>query len=247
MIKPPYGRQGNKFYILEDLMPYIPEHKIYIEPFFGSGALFWNLPKCEKSIINDKSKDIYNLLKLLQKAPPGVLRFPHFTRLEDMQEFYFKKPISLPDKIIYLKIKLSLGFNGMPVKNDKIYKFANWEDFRSNSNIYTQKLKNVIILNEDYQKVIKNYDHHDAFIFLDPPYENSDKDFYEDTIINYENLCDLLKSIKGKFLLTINDSPLIRKIFKDFIIIKKNIKSQGWRTDNRHQVRKELFIMNYYF
>ena len=83
------------------------------------------------------------------------------------------------------------------------------------------------------------------FFFIDPPYENTDKTFYNESQFDYEKLAYILKNIKGLFLLTLNDTKNIRNIFKDFIIKKINVKSQGWRNNNKHIVRKELFIMNY--
>ena len=79
--------------------------------------------------------------------------------------------------------------------------------------------------------------------FIDPPYENTSENFYlENNIIDYNDLFFLLQNIKGKFLLTLNDSLYIRKIFKNFIIKKITVKSfwQGKKD------RKELLIMNYY-
>lgn len=37
-------RLGNKKSIAHKIIPYFPEHKIYIEPFFGSGGMFFNKP-----------------------------------------------------------------------------------------------------------------------------------------------------------------------------------------------------------
>jgi DNA adenine methylase len=55
---------------------------------------------------------------------------------------------------------------------------------------------------------------------LDPPYENTNIDFgyAEDTDFYFERLATLLRLIKGKFLMSINDSPNIRRSFKGFNI-----------------------------
>jgi DNA adenine methylase len=84
---------------------------------------------------------------------------------------------------------------------------------------YRERLKDTIILNTSYENVIKEYDSPTTFFYLDPPYENSKKTTssrYES--IDYTQLRDTLKSIQGKFLLSINDSPFIRELFKDFTI-----------------------------
>jgi len=57
-------------------------------------------------------------------------------------------------------------------------------------------------------------------------------------------MADRLKKIKGKFLLSINDSTEIREIFKDFKISGLSVEGGG---NSRIAVntRKELLIKNY--
>jgi hypothetical protein len=57
-------------------------------------------------------------------------------------------------------------------------------------------------------------------------------------------LRDLLKNLKGKFLLTMNDSKNIRDLFKGFYQVKKNVKSVS-NSPYFQKMRKELFISNY--
>ena len=54
-----------------------------------------------------------------------------------------------------------------------------------------------------------------AFFYLDPPYEES-KDY--PNAVNPIDVYNAVKKIKGKFMLSYNDSPLIRNIFKNYNI-----------------------------
>ena len=40
-LKTPISYYGGKQKMLKYLLPMIPKHNVYIEPFFGGGALFW--------------------------------------------------------------------------------------------------------------------------------------------------------------------------------------------------------------
>ena len=40
-------RLGNKSKIAADIQKHFPQHKIYIEPFFGAGGMFFNKPKAK--------------------------------------------------------------------------------------------------------------------------------------------------------------------------------------------------------
>jgi DNA adenine methylase len=106
-------------------------------------------------------------------------------------------------------------------------------------------MKNTKVLNQDYASVIKNEDSAGSFIYLDPPYEDS-KGLYKESSMDYEKLASILRNVKGKFLMSINDSANIRKIFKGFKITSISVEGAG-RTgsDIGTGVRKELLIRNY--
>jgi DNA adenine methylase len=78
------------------------------------------------------------------------------------------------------------------------------------------RLKGVTILNQDYKKVLKKYDGENVLFYLDPPYYKTDNKSYSNKNIDFEELLDTLKDLKGYFVLSINDDPYIRKLFKDF-------------------------------
>jgi len=117
--------------------------------------------------------------------------------------------------------------------------------FRDNLEFYKDKINKAIITNCDYETIVKKYDSDDTFFFIDPPYEDTDNRFYLGGKFDYEHLHEVLKNIKGDFLITINDSPYIRDLFKDFRIKSIDVMS-GWRHKGTNK-RKELFIMNYKF
>ena len=56
-------RLGNKQAIAHKIIPYFPPHKIYIEPFFGAGGMFFNKPKAKYNIVNDLDSDVFNLFQ----------------------------------------------------------------------------------------------------------------------------------------------------------------------------------------
>ena len=58
-------RLGNKQAIAKKFLPYFPEHKIYIEPFFGAGGMFFNKPKAKYNIVNDLDSDVFNLFMVV--------------------------------------------------------------------------------------------------------------------------------------------------------------------------------------
>jgi DNA adenine methylase len=71
----------------------------------------------------------------------------------------------------------------------------------------------------DAVELIKKYDSHDAFFYVDPPYYNADMGHYGGYTANdFESLLKTLSTVKGKFLLSCYPSELI----------KKYINKNGW-------------------
>jgi len=58
-------RLGSKKKIAKKIQAYFPPHKIYIDPFFGAGGMFFNKPKAKYNIVNDLDSDVFNLFQVV--------------------------------------------------------------------------------------------------------------------------------------------------------------------------------------
>lgn len=63
--------------MLKWILPLIPQHKVYCEPFFGGGAVFWAKEPTEAEIINDYNGMVVNFYEQLK------LNFGELKRLID--------------------------------------------------------------------------------------------------------------------------------------------------------------------
>jgi len=81
------------------------------------------------------------------------------------------------------------------------------------------RLAHVVIENLPWLEFLKRYDRKETFFYLDPPYYNKPVYKYNFTSLSmYEELSNALRSVKGTFILSINDHKDIRQAFKGFII-----------------------------
>jgi len=105
-------------------------------------------------------------------------------------------------------------------------------------------MENTTILNEYYKKVMYKYDSPNTFFYLDPPYEKSDGLYIHDTV-SINELYDILSKIKGFFLLSYNNSPIAKKLFKDYRIRILNTKYGKGTEGGQNIKKKELSISNF--
>jgi len=187
--------------------------------------------------LNDKDKDIYIALKGLKSKGEYINK--KFNRTNVNKEYFNKikdktDPVSILEKIKYSFFNKGKSYSPSIIKRGT---------FQTDFSKFKDKLKNTTILNKDALKVIEKYDSPKTFFYLDPPYENLKQNDYKN-YIDPQELYNVLKNIKGKFLLSYNDSENIRNIFKEFD--KHQIKTKYSRTQYiKERPKTELIIKNY--
>jgi DNA adenine methylase len=241
----PFCRVGRKRRIKDIIEKHSPEEfDIYVEPFVGTGDIYFHLttPKIQ-SYLNDKDKMVVEGFELLKKNIPITDIEKFKTMTHEMKKVFVKQSHSEPiDKlatILYIQAETYGGkCSGELIRS----KSSNIETKLRKVPKYSEFMKNTTITNGDYKTLLK-HDTPNTFFFFDPPYEKSDK-LYSETEIDYRDMANKLKNLKGKFILTINDSPLIRDIFKDFEITPIDVMGRGKQGVGKG-IRKELLIKNY--
>jgi len=106
-----------------------------------------------------------------------------------------------------------------------------------------KRLDMVIIENLSYERVIEKYDTKSNFFYCDPPYmlgytyDNS-KQF------SHETLRDILKGIKGRFILSYDDNPEVLKLYKSFDL-KHVTRTKGINRKEGKSEFNEVIIANF--
>ncbi len=258
MNQSPFVRLGNKLKIVKTLEMYMPkDFKTYIEPFVGSGSLILNLLlENKKVIINDIDKQLIDAYKYVKKVNKKNFLYMDKNLYKDVDEYLdvlneindsllSKKKLTLKESFIKEMLNaLTFGSKGQ----GKLYNKKINLIYRFDKRIPTLKdtLEDVIIENKDYSEIIKKYDSKKSFFFLDPPYQNS-KQLYKHGDFDLVEFSKIVKQIKGKVMITLNDSMKVRELFKDFRIIKIKVRGQkgGVRDGLGAGYRDELIILNY--
>ncbi len=115
------------------------------------------------------------------------------------------------------------------------------------------RLKNVQIENLDFGQLIRKYDRETTLFYIDPPYVSTEYYYnHYKTLFTKEDhirLANLLKEIRGKFVLSYYKHPLILELYKDYkILFRKTRKSSAGTTKNTKKPfpeATEMLILNY--
>ena len=251
-IKTPFGHPAGKHFLRKEIIPRLPEAKRYVETFCGSASILFGIDaeKYEEEVINDIDKDYISAFKFFKNMTEDDLRrlkqykwTPSKLFFDELKNKQFKSNIENVGKFLYLSWN---SFNCM----GKNYSEQNHNAIERLDRIYAQvkpRLKNVTVLNNDALEIIKQYDSVDTIMYMDPPYPGKWNPLFGKDEFDFEELAQVLKSIKGKFLLSLEYDKQYEELFKQFNIIKVNIRASGntWVGEGRQKENTEILIANY--
>lgn len=221
-MKTPITYYGGKQKLVKDILPLIPKHTLYCEPFIGGGAIFFSKPKSKVEVINDTNREMINFYRVAQtdfvslereisislhsrslhRDAKAIYENPHlFSELKRAWAVWILSTQSFCsglDKAWGYDIKKNS--TSLKIKNKR-------EAFTEEVSI---RLQDVQIECADALRIITSRDNKDAFFYCDPPYYNSDMGHYDGyTIDDFENLLKSLSKIEGKFMLSSYPSELL--------------------------------------
>ncbi len=229
-VAPAAGYIGGKRNLAGRLVPLLDrvEHNGYAEPFVGMGGIFLrrrSRPRVE--VINDVSGDVATFFRVLQRHYSyflDMLRFRVASRSE-FERLRAQQPETLTDleravRFLYLqrlafggKVEgRNFGISGGGVSTFNVTKL---EPMLADIH---DRLAGVVIEQLGYADFIRRYDRPGMLFYLDPPYWGCETDYGSDVFgrDDFAALADQLAGIKGRFVLSINDTPGARSVFARF-------------------------------
>lgn len=251
------GKHGKE----ETYVNIMPSHKIYVDCFFGSGAVtFYKeiVMPAKITVVNDKNDMLINYMLQLKDNPEEL--YEECSALpfsETLFERYKWDPCP-DDKMeqavrFYYLMRCCYGGGGHKYKNGL---GLSRDQNKANQLKYATELipqmagyiKNWNILCRDFEDVIRYYDSNDTLFFCDPPYFDKE-DMYAGgfTKKDHRRLYETLSNIKGKVILCYYEHPEIEKMYAGWNKICYNKASQIQKRDvgQKMEVRNEIVYMNY--
>lgn len=203
-------------------------HTLYAEAFVGMGGVFLRRkfhPKTE--VINDFSRDVTTLFRILQRHYPQFLDTLKYqiTSRSEFERLKKTDPDTLTDleraaRFLYLQ---RTSFGGKVTGQNFGVTFDRGARFNLTSLVpmledIHERLSGVIIECLHFAEFITRYDRPLALFYLDPPYYNCEEDYGKGLFSkeDFAVLAKVLSGLQGKFLLSLNDVPAVREIFSGF-------------------------------
>lgn len=240
----PFGWVGGKKLLSKRIVAMIPPHKTYVEPFCGAASVFWAKPPSEIEVLNDADPDLIRFYKNISEV--GRCNIKHTAENFDSLlkktgklspcEFLSQVVCSFGNKRKYYVGRGKEGTAGDTACSNGAPQFYHYLPE------YQERLKKTHLYCGDWQKVVEKYDASDTFFFLDPPYHGTSRDYSKgDDVLS--RLAQVLPKLKGKWLMTYDDHPDVRKSLDSFNITA--ISADYTINHNSHQEGKQLIITNY--
>jgi DNA adenine methylase len=210
---------GGKWLLAPWIIENMPAHRVYVEPFGGAGSVLMRKDRAYAEIWNDLDGEVVNLFSVLRSARAeelvSALRLTPFAKVEFIQSYELHDdPVERARRLV-IRSFMGFGSNGHQKKTG----------FRSNSNrsgttpahdwvnypdglvAAIERLRGVVILNNDAKSVMAGHDGVETLHYVDPPYvpETRDKggDYaHEMTAAEHSELLDFLDDLKGMVMLS---------------------------------------------
>lgn len=220
--KPAITWPGGKSRLLNEILPHIPEHKTYVEPFAGGLAVLLAKTRSPHEVLNDLNGELVNFYRCVRFHHDVLLTELEFV-LNSRQEFFdFRAQPGLTDlqraARWFFRNRTCFGGSNMDsfgscasgggAQNSRA---ARLEAIRA----LNLRLDRVSIENLDWQRCLELYDRPYTFFFIDSPYTECDAGMYAAwTNTDVQRLRDRVGQLRGSWMVTLNDTPAIRSIFE---------------------------------
>ena len=258
-MKPILKYPGAKWRLADWIVERMPPHVGYVEPFFGSGAVFFNKPKSRIETIADLDGSVVRFFRTCREHPDELayaISMTPWSREEFLQSDFCDEKVDDVEAARQFCVRCwqtfgarthcKTGWRNTTGKSSNIGPDnpAMWKRLPSVVQEVSKRLLDAQIENRPAVEVIRHNNGEQVLIYADPPYVrstrtmNGDQYRFEMTDADHVELLDALKAHTGMVMLSGYDCDLYRDMLT------------GWRMEcvsakaERGVARTEYLWMN---
>jgi DNA adenine methylase len=248
----PFSYIGGKRALASKIIAVFPAHDAYIEPFAGGAQVLFHKSPSRVEVINDLDSEISGCFRVIQQHYEELVRYMRFMLVSRkwFELLQATDPATLTDiqraaRHLFLSKTCYAGLvrrRNYSIRLDEPPGF-NPERIPSLIEETHHRLARVQIECLPYEQVLTRFDRSSSLFYCDPPYFARKLYRYNLEPEEFAKMAEHLGRLKGKFVLSLNDVPDVRTIFKGFRI--KSIETPYTAQKVAGRRFRELLITNY--
>lgn len=232
MGKPLLSYYGGKQRMAAKILPLLPDHQVYVEPFCGGAAVFFAKGRPASSsrgdyreVLNDTNGQLVNFYRCWQdpanrQALMDRLVFTPYARAEHRQALEVYRDEAEPDPVrrawaTFITLNMSYSNKAgagwkFDVRDRNSCASATWAARLARLSALFSRLDGVFIDECDALRCIEKWDSKGTLFYCDPPYPGADQGHYRGyTQADFKKLVDALKDAKGQAVLSCYDNEAV--------------------------------------
>ena len=251
-MKGPLAYVGGKNRIAQQIIRLFPPHKTYVEVFAGGAQVLFHKDPAPVEVLNDLDGDVVTFFRVCQSHHEELMRYMKYVHIsrEWFDSLQAQDPKLLTDvqraaRFFYLQKNAYAGLVrhrafGYSVESPSRFNPERLPELIENTH---KRLARVQIECLPYQDILRRYDRPGTLFYLDPPYFGLKLYRYNFSEKDFTELAACLKKLQGKFVLSLNDVPQVRKVFAHFKFLEIELPYTAQRKAGKRF--RELLIANF--
>ena len=248
----PLSYIGGKNRIAKKIVAIFPEHTTYVEPFAGGAQVLFHKEPSPTEVLNDLDGDVVNFFRVCQLHYEELLRFLKFIVVSRkwFELFEIQDPQSLTDiqraaRFFYLQKN---AYAGLIRRRKYHYNVATLPSFNPERvpeviEEAHRRLARVQIECLPYEEILSRFDRPTTLFYLDPPYWGRSLYRFNFSEADFRKLEERLRELRGMFVLSLNDVPEVRDLFRRFHFREIELSYTAQQTAGKRY--RELLITNF--
>lgn len=253
--RPVIRYHGGKFRLADWILPLIPDHQIYVEPYGGAASVLLRKPRSYAEVYNDLDDDVVGLFRVLRDPEQAdqliqQMRLTPYARSEfEMAWEQTSDPIERARRLC-IRAQMGFGSAGATKQHTGFRTYtrersgstvqSDWTRYPDTLRAVTERLQSVLIECRPALQVMRDHDSPSTVHFVDPPYVPATRAIsrgakqlrayrHEMSDADHAELLEVLRSLEGFVLLCGYDNAMYRRALKSWTRIDKARAASGQR------------------
>ncbi len=248
----PLSYIGGKNRLAKQIIEIFPKHKTYVEAFAGGAQVFFHKEPSPVEVLNDLDGEIVNFFRVCQSHYEELVRYMRFVVVSRkwFELLRATGPEGLTDiqraaRHLYLLKNSFASMVRHPNYHWHVVQPPGFNPERLPQLIENahKRLERVQIECLPYEEIVARFDRPATLFYLDPPYFGRKLYRHNFETADFEKLAERLRDVRGKFVLSLNDVPEVRALFRRFHIRQVEIAYTAQKKAG--QMYREVLITNF--